>query len=291
MLTKPKYVDPRTVCLRDYVARLVQSAQPHPIQEKVLELLREKRDCDTLRQIAAILPKRPGLSYETFELKARAARRIQAALRKSREFAERPIYDALDIGCARAENIEPLFDAGVSRYIGVDIDDFHFPPASPNVTLVKANAEKIPLEESSADISVSFNVFEHIPSPSEALQEIIRTLRPGGVFYTKFGPPFNAATGPHLTRMIDLPYIHHLFPEEEVAKFTGRVDPYYSVNKLPLSYYRKMFFREAGFRLAYYREQINGAGFWLIKEEPSLSEKRDIEELAIVSITSVLVKL
>jgi SAM-dependent methyltransferase len=182
---------------------------------------------------------------------------------------------------------------GVEKYIGLDIDETHFPDAGSfeiDVELIRASAEDMPLPDNSVDLAISFNVFEHVSTPENALKEIIRALRPGGVFYTKFGPPFNAAAGPHLTRFVDLPFVHHLFPERVVAEFTKRTDAYYTVNKRPLRYYRAHFFAESGFRLARYREQIDGRGFWLLRSMPELRLSVPLDELAVCSITAVLVK-
>lgn len=199
----------------------------------------------------------------------------------------------LDVGCARAENAHHLADYGVTQYIGLDIDDTHFPAAeslNADSRLLKASAESIPLDDNSVDLAISFNVFEHIPNPSNALSEIVRVLRPGGVFFTVFGPTFNAASGPHLTRIVDLPFMHHLFPEGVVAQMAGREDAYYTVNRRPLGFYRETFFSEQDFTLARYREQVDGRGFWVLKSFPHLLEEIGHDELAVNAITVVLVK-
>jgi SAM-dependent methyltransferase len=293
MLDKPLQVDPRSRNIASVVTRLLKQTQLNQEQGRVVEVLKSQRDIETLRTIAAILPKRSGLSYSAEAMEKRSRQRLAKAYRALGQYSKTEIRTVLDVGCARAENARYLAEYGVSEYIGLDIDNSHFPlldqlPAGSR--LLNASAEEIPLPANSVDLAISFNVFEHIPVPTNALSEIVRVLRPGGVFFTVFGPTFNAAAGPHLTRVIDLPYMHHLFPENVIAEMAGREDAYFTVNKRPLSYYRESFFAERGFRLARYREQVDGRGFWVLKSLPHLMNDIGHDELAVNAITVALVK-
>jgi SAM-dependent methyltransferase len=48
------------------------------------------------------------------------------------------------------------------------------------------NDEKIPLPDNSADIVTSYSVLEHQPDKNKAVEEVIRILKPGGVFALSF---------------------------------------------------------------------------------------------------------
>ena len=293
MLDKPLQIDPRSRNIASVVTRLLKQIELNEEQGRVVEALKSRRDIDTLRNVAAILPKRGGLSYSAEAMEKRSRQRLAKAYRALGQYSKIEIRTVLDVGCARAENARYLAEYGIAKYIGLDIDDSHFPfpdELPEGSRLLKASAEEIPLPPNSVDLAISFNVFEHIPIPSNALLEIVRVLRPGGVFFTVFGPTFNAAAGPHLTRVVDLPYMHHLFSEDVIAEMAGREDAYFTVNKRPLSYYRESFFAEQGFRLARYREQVDGRGFWVLKSFPHLMKDVGHDELAVNAITVALVK-
>ena len=294
MFEKPLQVDPRTRPVTPIILKAVQDLVPSPQHEEARRILKSpSRDLETLRTLARLLPKRSGVSYDPEVMERRATRRIMKAFNAAKAHASGEIERVLEVGCGRAENAELLHAHGIKSYVGLDIDDLHFPKSDslPDwKTLVKASAEDMPLATSSVDMAVSFNVFEHLPNPAKALSEIVRVLRPGGVFFTSFGPPFNAAAGPHLTRYADLPYMHHLFTEDVVAALTNRTDAYQTVNRRPLSYYRKTFFAENGFRLASYREQIDGRGFWVLNAIPALFDRLGAEELGVNAITVAVIK-
>jgi ubiquinone/menaquinone biosynthesis C-methylase UbiE len=160
----------------------------------------------------------------------------------------------------------------------------------PNVEVIGGTAERLPFSNDSIDLVVSFNVLEHVLDPRAALEEIVRVLRPSGTFFTVFGPPFNASGGPHLSRFIALPYMHHLFSEHVVGEFTGREKPYFAVNRRPLSYYREVFFTESGFETTMYREHITGRGFWLLKAKEQLAIDLPWNELGVSAITALVTK-
>jgi SAM-dependent methyltransferase len=48
---------------------------------------------------------------------------------------------------------------------------------------IVADASRLPLPDASADIAVAWHVLEHIPRDREAINEIFRVLRPGGLFF------------------------------------------------------------------------------------------------------------
>jgi len=295
MISTPKRVDPRRTDVNSLVSRAVAKSDVHDQQERVLDMLLNGRDFHTLEALAKVLGKRPGSLYDPASLRKRARRRIVRAFNAAGfgevNGAEAPVV--LEIGCGRAENAPYVMDCGAKQYIGIDPNTSLARSAQqlqPDIEVIGGTAESLPFSSDSIDFVVSFNVLEHVPEPRAALEEIIRVLRPRGSFFTVFGPPFNAAGGPHLSRFIDLPYMHHLFSEQVVGKFTGRENPYFAVNKKPLSYYRDIFLTESGFDTTLYREHIIGGGFWLLRAKEQLAIDVPWDELGVSAITTLVTK-
>ena len=177
-------------------------------------------------------------------------------------------HTVLDIGCGRGDNLRGLQQRESYRYVGLDIDDRRFPTTEPlqdsmqSARFIRASADCIPLPTGSVDLVVSFNVLEHLSQPGVVIQEIARVLRGGGVFFTQFGPPWNAPFGPHLTRFSGVPHLHHLFPDDVVARFTRREDAYYTVNRLPLGVYRHHLWNTPTTECRYYWEHLAFEHVW-----------------------------
>ncbi|CTQ54739.1 putative S-adenosylmethionine-dependent methyltransferase/MSMEI_2290 [Roseibium album] len=294
MFEKPKKIDPRKNSVSDFVNRSLPNVASHPNQEQIVKLLSKDRTLRNLAELKDIVDVGSGLGYSADVLAQRAHRRVSTAVNLSMKFGGTLKIDrVLDVGCARAENAVPLADLGGKEYLGLDINSDYFPENSKlgmTSEFLHASAEKIPLEDNSIDFAISFNVFEHIPDVKLALSEVVRVLKPGGIFYTKFGPPFNAAMGPHLNRKINMPYIQHLFTDSVVSEFVSRKDPYMTVNRHPLSYYRTMFFSQEHINLKVYREYLTGFDYWAINAMPELTETYSLDELAVSAIECVIVK-
>jgi SAM-dependent methyltransferase len=110
--------------------------------------------------------------------------------------------DILDLGCGRAEKTRAIAEAGANRRIlalevdeaqhalNQEIDDL------PSVRFEIGAAEKIPAADRSFDVVFLFKSLHHVPveSMDQALAEIARVLRPGGLAYISepiFRGPFN----------------------------------------------------------------------------------------------------
>lgn len=83
-------------------------------------------------------------------------------------------------------------------------------------SLVQGNASQMPFEDNHFDVVISFSAFEHIEDPKSALEEIKRTLRPGGIVYLGIHP-FSSESGNHDPRIFsghrdNVPYWAHLRP-------------------------------------------------------------------------------
>jgi SAM-dependent methyltransferase len=75
----------------------------------------------------------------------------------------------------------------------------------------------IPLEDSSVDVVVSYDVIEHVQDPRLSIAEIHRVLAPGGVAFLAF-PLYHGAMSHHLDYITRLPGLHWFFsPETLIA--------------------------------------------------------------------------
>ena len=83
----------------------------------------------------------------------------------------------LDVGCADSWVRRQLPEN--ASYISVDLpktstDLYH------TVPMVFANAQTLPIKDSSCDCVLLLDVLEHLPEPMSAIREIERILKPGG---------------------------------------------------------------------------------------------------------------
>jgi SAM-dependent methyltransferase len=84
----------------------------------------------------------------------------------------------LDVG-GRIQPYRPLIADRLRQYVAVDMAE------SPLVTL-RGNACALPFPENLFDLVFCTQVLEYVPEPSEAVREIYRVLKPGGVALLSF---------------------------------------------------------------------------------------------------------
>ena len=95
----------------------------------------------------------------------------------------------LELGCGKAEKTRLLAETGRAREIlALEVDAIQHAlnlaaPALPNVQFAQGGAEAIPAPDASFDIVLMFKSLHHVPVAlmGQALREISRVLRPGGV--------------------------------------------------------------------------------------------------------------
>jgi SAM-dependent methyltransferase len=88
----------------------------------------------------------------------------------------------LDVGCG-VMPYRKLIESNpkVSKYIGMDLADSSlYAQVEPDL---KWNGSEIPLGEESVDCVVATEFLEHYAEPEKALREILRVMRPGGLFF------------------------------------------------------------------------------------------------------------
>lgn len=90
----------------------------------------------------------------------------------------------LDLGCGPRDQAVPAAHFGM-EYVGID-----FSSAKADL---RADAHAIPFQDATFDAVVSYAVLEHLYHPFEAVTEVARVLRPGGVFFgaVSQGEPFH----------------------------------------------------------------------------------------------------
>ena len=74
-------------------------------------------------------------------------------------------------------NIKPTLDKNKFEYIGLDIEK------GPNVDIVLEDPYKFPLNNESVDAVVSISTFEHTDFFWLSYLEILRILKPSGLFF------------------------------------------------------------------------------------------------------------
>jgi SAM-dependent methyltransferase len=75
---------------------------------------------------------------------------------------------------------------------------------------------RLPAEDASFDVVISWSAFEHIGDPLALLREIRRVLRPGGVLYLQLWPFFHSQHGSHLQKWFPDGFVHLLREPAEI---------------------------------------------------------------------------
>ena len=96
----------------------------------------------------------------------------------------------LEIGCGRGVGMEILLSLGAEHVTGFDLDPKMIALAEKRLTRYRnrahvfvGDAEAIDAPDASVDAVVDYGVIHHIPNWKQALKEIARVLKPGGIFY------------------------------------------------------------------------------------------------------------
>ncbi len=82
---------------------------------------------------------------------------------------------------------------------------------------VIGDATATPFEANTFDTIIANDAIEHISSPSAAITEALRVLKPGGRLYINF-PPYYHPSGAHLTDTIYIPWVQLFFGEDTLIR-------------------------------------------------------------------------
>lgn len=98
-----------------------------------------------------------------------------------------------DIGCGNGR-IGRLIVRDCQKYIGLDMSDSlnafpTFIEGFENVTLVRASATDLPLDDESVDVAICWGVMHHTDRPEKTFDELVRIVKPGGNVLIFVYPP------------------------------------------------------------------------------------------------------
>ena len=166
--------------LRDAVRSAYSAAAEHPLDKHAFPVGRVL--AEGLGYPADLLDTLPAVSVDAF-----------AGVSNLSVFAEIPAgAQVLDLGCGAG--LDSLIAARRVRpdgqVIGVDFSEAMLARArqasavaSVAVTLFRADAERLPLEDGSIDVALVNGIFNLNPARTEIFRELTRVVRPGGRAY------------------------------------------------------------------------------------------------------------
>jgi SAM-dependent methyltransferase len=127
-----------------------------------------------------------------------------------------------------------------------------------NLFFATSEERRIPAEDHSFDVVVSWSAFEHIADPVAVLTEIRRVLTHHGVLFIQLWPFYDAAHGTHLVDWFPEGFAQHRYTDEEIAATVRSrgdqelgarlIDIYRTLNKITLDDLGAAL-RETGFRV------------------------------------------
>jgi len=199
-----------------------------------------------------------------FHLKevARMAREMR---RRGAEFAGKTL---LDVGAGEGMHAYFLQALGCRHIYATDLTDYDalydgafrrlleekhrrhgFPIDLDRISFVTGSATRMAFEDGFFDVAVSFNAFEHIATPDQALDEIIRRLKPKGYAYLTFDPLFYCDTGGHMNDFVGIPWGHLVYSESEYVEMLRKSgasersveDFLHGLNRLRVRDFRRIF--------------------------------------------------
>ena len=92
-----------------------------------------------------------------------------------------------DIGAGQGHSLIPLYNAGWSNLVAVDVDDLNFSSFRETYGFRTQRCdiaqESLAFEDGCASAVLCFHLIEHLPDPENLLSEIYRVLKPGGKLF------------------------------------------------------------------------------------------------------------
>lgn len=137
----------------------------------------------------------------------------------------------LDVGCGDGVlSLGLLQQARASRVIGIDVVSVDWDeltaiaarngvcslPPRDRLEFLVSTPTRIPLEDASVDVVVSWSVFEHVENLVELLAEIRRVIKPGGLIFTQIWPMFWSEHGSHLWPWLNDSFIQYRTSREGI---------------------------------------------------------------------------
>jgi GT2 family glycosyltransferase/SAM-dependent methyltransferase len=118
--------------------------------------------------------------------------------------------DVLEVGCSDGLVCDMMSHLGARSVTGVDVmqtTGCAYP--GDRIRYQSMDATRLMFRDGSFDLVYSIATFEHLPHPTQTLEEIVRVLRPGGIGYVQAGPLYFSPFGHHMFAYFgDQPWIH-----------------------------------------------------------------------------------
>lgn len=128
--------------------------------------------------------------------------------------------NVLDLGCsyggksvswAERWSVKSMYGIDVNEYLIQAATEFAKERTKKNkYNFMLSNSENLPYDSNFFDAIVSFDVFEHVQSIENTLQECKRTLKSGGLLLSVF-PTYYMPTEAHLNSVTKMPCLQWLF--------------------------------------------------------------------------------
>src|SRR5215216_1176397 len=132
----------------------------------------------------------------------------------------------LDLGCNRGYLLHSFLQYGKFKAIGADLVSYYLKDAvrdyGNHIRFIQSTSTSIPLPSGSVDVVYTIDTIEHLSKPKEILSDVLRVLRPGGVFLVHFNPWLNPH-GSHLDDIIPFPWAHTLFSMNTLLNVAERI--------------------------------------------------------------------
>jgi SAM-dependent methyltransferase len=102
----------------------------------------------------------------------------------------------LEIGGALPR--DHALSSGCRSWIGTDIKESRLHEGGGGYSTQLEDATDLSFDSDRLDVVFSISALEHIPNPRKCLREVARVLKPGGYFFSTFGPIWSGPIGHHV---------------------------------------------------------------------------------------------
>ena len=103
-----------------------------------------------------------------------------------RELLAHPYQTLLDVGCGTGWLLNRLARVHPAEYHGLDVSENMLAVAEekhiPGAVFVQGVADQLPYADDFFDVVTCIQSFHHYPDPDRAMREVLRVLKPGGLY-------------------------------------------------------------------------------------------------------------